>query len=161
MYGVHSLTFVGAVESAMRALAAIAAANHATRPRPNSNGSGPQGQIWLHRAATDATLGTFQIPRVQPEDQYSSAHMVNALTDEGYRFGRRLVQRWDHRGRSRRPVGHTRDPLLRRARLEAADIHGIWSAYGYDGFVCSDGLRLGLDSLFLPRPELGRSICPA
>lgn len=44
-----------------------------------SNCSGPQGQLWFHSGARGTTLGSFQIPRVQPEEQYCSAHLFNVL----------------------------------------------------------------------------------
>jgi len=55
------------------------------------NCSGTQGQLWFHRPASGATLGSFQIPRVQGVDDYCSAHLFNVLqTGAGYR----LVASW-------------------------------------------------------------------
>src|SRR6266511_3512436 len=41
------------------------------------------------------------------------------------------------------------------APLEAIDTEGLWSAYAYNGFVYSNGLFRGFDSLFIPQARAG------
>ena len=38
---------------------------------------------------------------------------------------------------------------------EAVDTEGLWSAYAYNGFVYSNGLFRGFDSLFVPQARAG------
>ena len=122
-----------------------------------SNCSGPQGQVWFHRATNGATLGSFQIPRVQPVEQYCSAHMFNVLKTDPDQY--RLVAAWYSGGVT--VVDFTQPSQAREvayydfAPLEAADTEGLWSAYGYNGFVYSNGLFRGFDSLFIPQARAG------
>ncbi len=121
-----------------------------------SNCSGPQGQIWFHSTATGAKLGSFQIPRVQPEEQYCSAHLFNVLkTDKGYR----LVAAWYSGGVTvvdfTDPSAATEVAYYDFTPLEAADTEGLWSAYAYNGYVYSNGLYRGFDSLFIPQARAG------
>jgi hypothetical protein len=122
-----------------------------------SNCSGPQGQIWFHRATNGATLGSFQIPRVQPQEQYCSAHMFNVLKTDPDQY--RLVAAWYSGGVT---VVDFTDPAQARevayydfAPLEAIASEGLWSAYGYNGFVYSNGLFRGFDSLLIPQARAG------
>lgn len=41
------------------------------------------------------------------------------------------------------------------APLEAIASEGLWSAYGYNGFVYSNGLFRGFDSLLIPQARAG------
>jgi hypothetical protein len=89
-------------------------------------------------------------------EQYCSAHLFNVLkTDEGYR----LVAAWYSGGVT---VVDFTDPSAASeiayydfAPLEAVDTEGLWSAYGYNGFVYSNGLYRGFDSLFIPQARAG------
>lgn len=41
------------------------------------------------------------------------------------------------------------------APLETEDTEGIWAAYAYKGFVYSNGLFRGFDTLFIPQARAG------
>jgi hypothetical protein len=119
------------------------------------------GAIWFHSTSTGATLGWFQIPRIQRETgpvvDYCSAHMFNVLnTGRAYR----LVAAWYTGGVS--VVDFTKPSRAREvafydfAPREPEDTEGLWSAYAYNGYVYTSGLFRGFDSLFIPQARAGR-----
>jgi hypothetical protein len=122
-----------------------------------SNCSGPQGQIWFHRATDGDTLGSFQIPRVQPVERYCSAHLFNVLKTDADQY--RLVASWYSGGVTvvdfTQPSQASEVAYYDFAPLEAVDTVGLWSAYGYNGHVYSNGLFRGFDSLFMPQARAG------
>ncbi len=118
------------------------------------------GALWFHRTRTGATLGWFQIPRVQRETgdvvDYCSAHLFNVLpTKRTYR----LVSSWYAGGVT--VVDFSRPQRAREiayydfAPLEPEDTEGLWSAYAYNGYVYTNGLFRGFDSLFIPQARIG------
>jgi hypothetical protein len=120
------------------------------------NCSGPQGQIWFHEGATGDTLGSFQIPRVQGENDYCSAHLFNVLkTGSSYR----LVASWYTGGVT--VIDFTRPSRAREvayydfAPVEPQDTEGLWAGYSYNGFVYTNGLFRGFDTLFIPQARAG------
>lgn len=120
------------------------------------NCSGTQGQIWFHATAIGDTLGSFQIPRVQGENDYCSAHLFNVLkTGTAYR----LVASWYTGGVT--VVDFTRPWAAREvafydfAAVEPQDTEGLWAGYAYNGFVYTNGLFRGFDTLFVPQARAG------
>lgn len=122
--------------------------------------SGPHGQLWFHSVATGDTLGSFQIPRVQRESgdfvDYCSAHLFNVLqTGKG---NYRLVASWYAGGVT--VVDFTKPSRARELAYydfneDPTDTEGLWSAYVYNGFVYTNGLFRGFDSLFIPQARAG------
>lgn len=114
------------------------------------------GAIWFHDARTGKRLGSFQIPRPQREtgDQpdYCSAHLFTVLQEPG---AYRLVASWYSGGVS--VVDFTHPDRAREVAFydftatEPADTEGLWAAYPYRGFVYTNGLYRGFDSLFIPQ----------
>ncbi len=127
--------------------------------------SGPHGKIWFHDTATGKLLGSFQIPRPQRESgpvvDYCSAHMFNVL-DTGRSY--RLVAAWYTGGAT--VVDFTQPDRAREvafydfAPAEPADTEGLWSAYAYNGYVYTNGLYRGFDSLFIPQARAGQKHLP-
>jgi len=120
------------------------------------NCSGPQGQIWFHAGATGDTLGSFQIPRVQGENDYCSAHLFNVLkTGNAYR----LVASWYTGGVTvvdfSRPSAAREVAYYDFAAVEPQDTEGLWAGYAYNGFVYTNGLFRGFDTLFIPQARAG------
>ncbi|MGH3711968.1 MAG: LVIVD repeat-containing protein [Micromonosporaceae bacterium] len=121
-----------------------------------SNCSGPQGQIWFHGKGSGDTLGSFQIPRAQPEEQYCSAHIFHVLKTNPGEY--RLVSSWYSGGVT---VVDFTDPAQATevAYYDPApppgDNEGLWSAYAYNGFVYSNGLFRGFDSYFIAPARAG------
>ena len=120
------------------------------------NCSGTQGQLWFHTGATGDTLGSFQIPRVQGENDYCSAHLFNVLkTGKFYR----LVASWYTGGVTvvdfTRPSAAQEIAYYDFAAVEPVDTEGLWAGYAYNGFVYTNGLFRGFDTLFIPQARAG------
>jgi len=122
-----------------------------------SNCSGSEGQIWFHDATSGAKLGSFQIPRVQPVEQYCSAHLFNVLKTDPGQY--RLVASWYSGGIT---VVDFTDPAHANevafydfTPTEAVDTEGEWSAYGYNGSVYANGLFRGFGALSIPQARAG------
>jgi len=120
------------------------------------NCSGTQGQLWFHAGATGDILGSFQIPRVQGENDYCSAHLFNVLkTGSAYR----LVASWYTGGVT--VIDFTRPSAAREvayydfAAVEPQDTEGLWAGYAHNGFVYTNGLFRGFDTLFIPQARGG------
>jgi hypothetical protein len=122
------------------------------------NCSGTEGQLWFHRRAGGATLGSFQIPRVQGVDDYCSAHLFNVLkTGSGYR----LVASWYTGGLTVvdfTTPSRAREVAFYDPALAPGDTEGLWSAYAYNGFVYSNGLFRGFDSYFVAPARAGGKV---
>jgi hypothetical protein len=121
------------------------------------------GALWFHGRRGGATLGFFQIPRVQRESgpviDYCSAHMFAVLD---LRRSYRLVAGWYTGGVS--VVDFTRPGRAREvafydfAPTEPEDTEGLWSAYAYNGRVYSNGYFRGFDSLTIPQTRRGSDL---
>jgi len=122
--------------------------------------SSPHGQLWFHSTSDGDTLGSFQIPRVQRESgdivDYCSAHLFNVLkTGKG---NYRLVASWYAGGVTVIDFTHpnrAREIAYYDFNEDPTDTEGLWSAYGYNGFVHSNGLFRGFDTLFIPQARAG------